>query len=228
MNHHAEEKRKTARDFAHQYIEKSDPLGWFEALYKKAGGETEIIPWADMAPSPNLIQWLDTHNIAGTRPSALEIGCGLGDNAEALARRGFAVTAFDISETAVQWSKRRFSGSVVSYEIRDLFRPPGSWQGAFDFVLESYTLQVLPPELRTRAIRSISRFVAPGGTLLVICRGREIEEDSGQMPWPLTKSELTSFQKFGLDEVTFEDFLDTEQPPVRRFRVTYNRPSETP
>lgn len=228
MNHHAEEKRETARDFARRFIEKNDPLGWFEALYEKADGETEIIPWADMAPSPNLIQWLDTHRIAGTRPSALEIGCGLGDNAEELARRGFAVTAFDISETVVQWSKKRFSGSTVSYEVRDLFKPPGAWQGAFDFVLESYTLQVLPPELRIRAIRSISRFVAPGGTLLVICRGRESEEDPGKMPWPLTKRELTSFQKFELDEVRFEDFLDDEEPPVRRFRVAYNRPSETP
>ena len=223
-----EEKRKTARDFAHQYIEKSDPLGWFEALYEKAGGETEIIPWADMTPNPGLIQWLDTHNIAGTRPSALEIGCGLGDNAEALARRGFAVTAFDISETAVQWSKRRFSGSMVSYEIRDLFRPPGSWQSAFDFVLESYTLQVLPPELRTRAIGAISRFVAPGGTLLVICRGREEGEDRGRMPWPLTKRELAHFGGNGLESVEFEDFMDTEDPPVRRFRAVYRRPSSTP
>jgi len=223
-----EEKRKTARDFAHQYIEKNDPVGWFEALYEKADGKIEIIPWADMAPNPNLIQWLDTHNIAGTRPSALEIGCGLGDNAEALARRGFAVTAFDISETAVEWSKRRFSGSMVSYEIRDLFRPPGSWQGAFDFVLESYTLQVLPPELRTRAIRSISRFVAPGGTLLVICRGREEGEDRGRMPWPLTKRELARFGGNGLDRVEFKDFMDTEDPPVRRFRAVYRRPSSTP
>jgi len=217
-----EEKRKTARDFARQFIAKNDPLGWFEALYEKADGETEIIPWADMAPNTSLTQWLDTHTIAGTRLSALEIGCGLGDNSEELARRGFAVTAFDISETAVEWSQKRFPASTVSYEARDLFGSPGSWQGVFDFVLESYTLQVLPPELRTRAIGAISRFVAPGGTLLVICRGRGPEEDPGKMPWPLTKRELTPFKEFGLDEVTFEDFFDTEEPPVRRFRVTYN------
>jgi SAM-dependent methyltransferase len=223
-----EEKRKTARDFARQYIGKNDPLGWFDALYEKSGGEPGIIPWADMAPSPNLIQWLETHKTAGTQPSALEIGCGLGDNAEELARRGFSVTAFDISETAVQWAMKRFPQSPVSYEVQDLFQPSASWRHGFDLVLESYTLQVLPPELRTRAIEAISRFVAPGGTLLVICRGREPEEDSGKMPWPLTKRELTSFKEFGLDEVTFEDFLDAEEPPVRRFRVTYHRPYETP
>lgn len=223
-----EAKRGTARDFARRYIAKHDPLGWFEPLYKKAGGETEIIPWADMTPNPALIAWLDIRGIAGAGSAALEIGCGLGDNAAALDRRGFSVTAFDISETAVRWAGRRFPGSGVSFQIGDLFDPPASWAEAFDFVLESYTLQVLPPELRTRAIGSISRFVAPGGTLLVICRGREPAEDPGLMPWPLTRAELTVFQAYGLYETTFEDFLDAEDPPVRRFRITYSRPSDTP
>ena len=222
------EKRKTARELALQYLEKNDPLGWFDALYVRAGGVHHVIPWADMVPNPNLLQWLDANPIDGINPSALEIGCGLGDNAEALARRGFRVTAFDISETAVQWAMKRFPKSPVAYAVQDQFQPSAEWRGAFDLVVESYTLQVLPPELRPRAIEAISRFVTPGGTLLVICRGREDGEDRGRMPWPLTRKELARFDGNGLERVEFDDYTDNEDPPVRRFRAVYRRPFSNP
>lgn len=94
---------------------------------------------------------------------------------------------------------------------------------AFDFVLESYTLQVLPPDLRDEAMRRVADFVAPGGMLLVVTRGRESGDDEGAMPWPLTRGELAIFTNAGLAELECEDYIDGESPPVRRFRVTYVR-----
>jgi hypothetical protein len=69
----------------------------------------------------------------------------------------------------------------------------------------------------------IASFVAPGGTLLVFARGRDPHEPEGMMPWPLTRGELAEFEAHGLKEVSFEDYTDTEDPPARRFRVTYSR-----
>ena len=114
--------------------------------------------------------------------------------------------------------------STVSYVVADLFSAPDEWYGKFSFVLESYTLQVLPPQLREAAMQCITSFVAPGGTLLVIARGREPDEPEGKMPWPITKQELLFFQTHGLNRLAFEDYLDDEDPPVRRFRVTFTRP----
>jgi hypothetical protein len=90
----------------------------------------------------------------------------------------------------------------------------------FDFVLESYTLQVLPPELRPVAAGAIAGLLAPGGTLLVIARGRASHEDPGAMPWPLTPAELRGMFA-GLRLVRFDDFVDDEHPPVRRLRAEY-------
>ena len=45
-----------------------------------------------------------------------------------------------------------------------------SWIKCFDFVLDAYTLQVLPSELRSSAISSIASVIAPSGQLLVITR----------------------------------------------------------
>jgi len=46
------------------------------------------------------------------------------------------------------------------------------------------------------------------------------------MPWPLTVSDLEPFVQSGLKLISFEDFFDQEEPPVRRFRVQYRKPIE--
>jgi SAM-dependent methyltransferase len=169
------------------------------------------------------VEWLDASNIQGKGRKALKVGCGLGDDAEELAQRGFQTTAFDISQTAISWCRRRYLHSSVAYHVANLYNVPAEWHGAFSLVVESYTLQVLPPDLRAKAIYCISGFLAPGGTLLVIARGRDSTESEGKMPWPLTKEELAAINDSGLEEVSFEDYFDNEDPPVRRFRVVYRR-----
>ncbi len=216
--------RLKAREIAHQYLAAGDALGWFEDLYSQAQGDPSMIPWADLAPNPNLAAWLDAHRVNGRGKSALKIGCGLGDDAEELARRGFDTTGFDISGAAVSWCRKRFPCSSVNYRTLDLFNAPREWEQRFDFVLESYTLQVLPPGLRKKAIRAICRFVRAGGRLLVIARGRGPGGDEGSMPWPVLRSELEEVQAQGLREASFEDYMDREDPPVRRFRALYERP----
>jgi SAM-dependent methyltransferase len=211
-----------ARQIAHEHLQAGDPLGWFEELYARAGEDAAIIPWADLKPNPNLIAWLD-QNQSAVSGRALKVGCGLGDDAEELARRGFETTAFDLSTSAITWSRKRFPQTSVSYIVADLFSAPIEWKAKFDFVLESYTLQVLPATLRADAVRCISSFVAPGGTLLVITRAREPNEPEGTMPWPLTKGELSLFETQSFKEISFEDYRDDEDPPVRRFRATYRR-----
>ncbi|MFC1876871.1 class I SAM-dependent methyltransferase [Thermodesulfobacteriota bacterium] len=215
-----ETQRVLAREIAHKHIGAGNPLDWFEDLYSRAADDTSIIPWADLTPNPNLMEWLNQYQSVCSGP-ALKVGSGLGDDAEELARRGFDTTAFDISASAVAQSRARFPKSPVSYVVADLFSAPSDWRGNFSFVLESYTLQVLPPDLRAKAIRCIASFVAPGGTLLVVARGREPSEHEGKMPWPLTKDELSLFKTEGIKEVSFEDYMDSEDPPVRRFRATY-------
>jgi SAM-dependent methyltransferase len=216
-------RRSTGRAVAREYLAAGDPLGWFDALYARADGDPAIISWADLAPNPNIVGWLDCRQASAPSSRALIVGCGLGDDAEELASRGWSTTAFDISTTAVRWCRRRFPASPVSYVVADLFDAPGEWRGAFDLVVESYTLQVLPPDLRPEAIRRIADFVAPGGRLLVIARGREPTDPEGMMPWPLTRPDLDQFGTLGLTGLSFEDYLDTEEPPVRRFRAVYCR-----
>jgi len=55
-------------------------------------------------------------------------------------------------------------------------------------------------------------------------RGRKPDEPVGELPWPLTRAEMEEFVRAGLQEEHFEDYLDQEEPPTRRFRAVYQRP----
>ena len=215
--------RSRARALCDEYARRGDPTGWFEALYREAAGDETSIPWADRVPNPHLLAWHagTGHDLRGKR--CLKIGCGLGDDAEYLAAAGGEVVAFDISETAIAWCRRRHPASRVRYVAADLLEPPREWSRGFDFVLESYTLQALPEAIRRRALERVAGFVATDGVLLVICRGRDPGDPPGELPWPLTRREVEALASLGLRERLFEDFRDDEEPPVRRFRACYVR-----
>ena len=215
--------RSIARRIAYECLGRGDALGWFEKLYTEADNDASIIPWADLVPNPSVTSWMECKKVYGRGKRALKVGCGLGDDAEFLSQKGFDVTAFDISPRAIDWCQTRFPESEVNYMVANLFNAPADWTGRFDFVLESYTLQVFLPDLRRKATQIIASFVAPRGALLAVSRARDTEEDPGKMPWPLTRREIGLFKEYDLVEVLFEDYTDSENPPVRRFRVEYRK-----
>jgi SAM-dependent methyltransferase len=214
--------RVLARKLAAQHMGRGDALGWFDALYRQAHGDARRIPWADLRPNPYLADWLA--GVALPLGRALVIGCGLGDDAELLAGRGWAATAFDISAEAIRWARLRFANSRVEYLAADLFNPLRSWDGAFDLVVEIFTLQALPAAVRARAVPIIARWIKPQGRLFVFARGREESDPPGEMPWPLTAREVRAFEQVGLLCRSFEDFADDQTPPVRRFRAVFQNP----
>jgi SAM-dependent methyltransferase len=215
--------RDEMRRIAAESIAQGDATGWFDRFYRQAGGDWDQVPWADRRPNPYLVAWLRTFTAAPIRKQCLVVGCGLGDDAEALASAGFDVTAFDISPTAIDAARQRFPRSGVDYVVADVLEPPPAWAGAFDLIFEAFTLQALPPEPRHAAIRSIAGLVGPAGRVFVLCRARDAGDPIGEMPWPLTRGELALFEDAGLRATTVEIVLEDGTPPVRRFRAFFDR-----
>ncbi|MDJ0557076.1 MAG: class I SAM-dependent methyltransferase [Microcoleaceae cyanobacterium MO_207.B10] len=187
--------------------QKSDPTAWFDILYSEAEGDATQIPWARLTTHPYLQDWLNFSQPQGKRHTALVIGCGLGDDAEALAKLGFQVTAFDISPTAIAWCHERFPDSSVNYLVADLLALDGKWHRQFDLVVESRTIQALPVKMRQEVINCIAPLVASGGTLLVITRVRDTDAVPDGPPWALSEQELGQFIELGFEEVRRNLFL---------------------
>jgi SAM-dependent methyltransferase len=195
---------------------RGDATGWFDALYREAQAGSAVVPWDDRLPNAFLVDWLDHHPQTGR---ALEVGCGMGDNARELARRGLAVTAFDVSPTAIAAARRRHPGLGIDFTTANLVAPPAAWRGAFDLVVEIYTLQALPADTRARAALILPPLLAPGGTLLVIARMREPDESPGELPWPLLRSEL---EAIAIDGVSLTDLRIIQDGETRRWLATFH------
>ena len=214
----------TYSDWVKSYQEKDDPLGWFEALYKGAQGDHTKVFWADLAPNPYLIKWMLENEPEAAGKKAIAIGCGVGDDAEALSKHGYDVTAFDISPAAIDLCKHRYPRSNVRYLVADLFNYPEEWKENFDLVYECNTIQVLPGKYRIMARDAMISLLTPTGNILVSCRSRKQGELEDAIPLPLDRDEINGFcQQGNMKEVSFEAYDDNQTPPVPHFFACYQK-----
>ncbi|MEZ5169146.1 MAG: methyltransferase domain-containing protein [Acidimicrobiia bacterium] len=202
--------------------------GRFDAMYRTSGRDAAGVPWSQLRPQHDIRTWLDDNPPApGAR--ALVVAAGLGDDAVAAEQRGWDVTAFDASPTAVDWARERFPDAGVSWSVDDLFDAPGEWVGAFDLVIENLTIQSLPPSMRDEVCATIASWVKPGGKLLVVTFLRPPGTPQGEgPPWPPAPEELDGLKKAGLEE---QGATDCTTPEIRELGlraafVVYTRSDE--
>jgi SAM-dependent methyltransferase len=170
-----------------------EPSGMFEAIYVGAEAGEAKPPWDYGAPRPQLVEWAEARDLAGGGREALVVGCGYGADAEFLAGLGFRTTAFDFAPTAIAGARRKYAGSQVDYLVADVLDLPRAWQRRFDLVVESLTVQSMPPEQHTAAAQRIAALIAPEDTLLVLATTRDEGSELQGPPWPLTRTELEEF-----------------------------------
>ncbi len=143
-------------------------------------------PWAIGGPQPALARVLDG-GVKG--PKVLDIGCGTGDLAIALARRGHDVTAIDISGVAIGMARAKAAdaGLTVRFEVGDataLSLP----SAPFDSVFDSGLLHSLVRRGGGEAdayLALLPGLAAPGATVFVLA----VSLEPGQ-GWGVTEESL--------------------------------------
>lgn len=216
------------RNLARASLASGDPTGWFERLYAAAEDGEAVVPWDRGAPHRLLVDWAERRGLAGHGETAIVVGSGLGEDAEFLARRGFATVGFDIAPTAIEGARRRFPDSAVHYLVADLLDLPVRWRARFDLVVEIFTVQALPVSYRRQATHNVGALVAPGGTLIAIAAARAAarDADDGEVhgpPWPLTRREIDAFAAYGIEPVRIEDIPLPDDPDDHRWRAEFRR-----
>lgn len=136
--------------------------------------------WGDEAnhdgwerPAPEVSELIRAQSPA-VRPAVLDLGCGLGRHAIALARAGFRVTAVDASRVAIEhlctWAEQL--GLQLESRICDVLDdslPPGS----FDIVLSYNVIYHGYREQFARAIARVHELLRPGGLFFFTCPTRQ-------------------------------------------------------
>ena len=211
------------KQMVREHQERDDPFGWFDSIYTDAKGDHRAVFWADLAPNPYLLEWLEKHPVKGLNKKAIAIGCGVGDDAEAMAAYGYEVTAFDIAPSAIDLCKNRYTESTVNYLVEDLFDYPTEWEGSYDLVYECNTIQVLPGRYRKEAMVAMVSLIANEGEILVSCRSRNKGEELDAIPLPLDQEEIDGFMDLGLVEKSFLAYDDDQDPPVPHFFSRYKK-----
>lgn len=205
------------------FQERDDPFGWFDAIYSSAEGDHNAVFWADLAANPYLVEWSKENPAQGQGKKAIVVGCGVGDDAEAMAAYGYEVTAFDIAPSAIELCKNRYPKSQVDYLVADLFDYPKAWYQNFDLVYECNTIQVLPGKYRIQARDAMVSLLAEQGDLLVSCRSRLAGEQENDIPLPLDRYEIDGFVRCGLREKSFLSYDDDQSPSVPHFWAWYRK-----
>jgi SAM-dependent methyltransferase len=207
-----------ADELSAEAIGSGEPTAWFDRLYAEGAAGDVSLPWDRTEPQVLLREWVERERVDGTGKRAVVVGCGLGADAAYLAGLGFATTGFDISETAVALATERTAGTGVDLQAADLLDLPVAWLGAFDLVVEIFTVQALPDPPRAEAIEAVAGLVAPGGTLLAIAFRYDGSEpaDVGP-PFPLTRETMEALATDGLELARLEEL------PGPRWRGEYRR-----
>ena len=207
--------------------ENDEPTAWCNSIYTDAKGDYKAVFWADLEPSPYLVEWLKLNkdNLDNSKPKkAIVIGCGVGDDAEALSEYGYEVIGFDISPEAIKLCKNRYPNTKVKYLVADLFDYDKKWVKDFDVVYECNTIQILPGKYRTKARIAISNLLSENGHVLVSCRSRKKGEQENDIPMPLDYEEINKFvTEDNLKEINFKSYNDSQEPSIPHFFAVYKK-----
>ena len=95
-------------------------------------------------------------------------GCGYGRNSLYLAQKGFDVTAFDISNVAIEYAiehSNKLSLNNLEYEVDSLFDPIFLKEKQFDGIYLSNIIHLFLEEQREKVLDIMTSLLKPNGIL---------------------------------------------------------------
>jgi cyclopropane fatty-acyl-phospholipid synthase-like methyltransferase len=139
-------------------------MQWVHRLHFELSYLMGIAPWDSGVSPPELIGFLDSHPPG----RAIDIGCGTGTNAIAMARRGWDVTGIDFSTRAIRAARRkaRLARVSASFERADV-SGLADLTGPFDFALDIGCYHSLGLTQQLAYARDLARLLRPGGPFLL-------------------------------------------------------------
>lgn len=130
--------------------DKADFQGLYQGKTLIDSAEVNMIPWDIGRAQPAVCAILDAEK-PGT---LLDVGCGLGRNAEAAAKRGFKVTALDSSSVAIEHCRQNVDNNIFFLVANACAT---QLDEKFDIILDSALYHAIPANERITYLQEMRR-----------------------------------------------------------------------
>jgi SAM-dependent methyltransferase len=162
----------------------SDPQAFFDAVYQQTP------PWDIGGPQPDLEALLDEFPPSGP---VLDVGCGSGDQAIALAQRGVEVLGVDIVATAIAQARTKVQAlppeiaERLVFQVADALRPAQLGR-QFGAVVDSGFLHLFEQSVADHFAAELAACLRPGGRYYLLAFA--VQFDIPNVPQAVTEAEL--------------------------------------
>jgi ubiquinone/menaquinone biosynthesis C-methylase UbiE len=183
--------------------------GWDEVYHNR---NQKSLPWELGKPRDGLINIVEKGLVPPD--NALDLCCGTGTNPIYLAKKGFEVTALDISDKAVEIAKKKSNneGVEILFLVADFLHLP-LLKEQFNFIFDFGCFHHVKINDRTNFIEGIYRVLKYDGILLLTC----FSDKNGEAWNHFTRNQLKRiFQDF-FKIKWIKHFSSIEGDNVKRF-----------
>lgn len=107
-----------------------------------------------------------------TPARCLEVGCGNGRDAPYLSDCGYAVTALDASEAAIDFCREQYADKAIDFTVGTVSKLLADEvnREAFDFIYSRFCLHAMTPEEEEEFFSAACKLLKPGGEVYIECR----------------------------------------------------------
>lgn len=185
---------------------KVDHPDFWDEIYKNNSAG-----WDMKSPTPAFIDILKDKKLS-LSGKILILGSGYGYDAVEAAKHGLEVTAVDISETAVSFSKQLAENNNVklNFIVDDFFNLPQKYSGYFDAVYDYVTLCAINPARREEYASMVSEILKCHGKFIALLF--PVEDRPGGPPYGLNVDAVSAiFTKYLSLKIT-TDKINTIKP----------------
>lgn len=171
----------------------------FEERYKT--GDT---PWDRGTVSPELKRVLK-ENIH-KKGKVFEIGCGTGTDARFLADNGWAVTATDLVNSAIEIAKKRSTkyADKITYLVHDFLDPLDNYKNSMDLVFDRGCFHSIDKEHRAIFVKNVNLLLNDNGHWLTLCGSSDEKSPHDSGPPRLSATEIITELETKFEIVKFE------------------------